>query len=64
MLKYFFHKNTCKQNETHATVITWLRTRLSLSAVLCVRGSRTPFKKQSYSTGDDFHLGNIESNIS
>ena len=56
-----------KQNETYAAVITWLRTRLSFeilrSALLCVRGSRTHFKKQSFATGDNFHLNNIESNI-
>ena len=61
------HQLSVKQNETYAAVITWLRTRLSFeilrSALLCVRGSRTPFKKQSYATGDDFHLNNIESNI-
>ena len=61
------HQLSVKQNETYAAVITWLRTRLSFeilrSALLCVRGSRTPFKKQSYAMGDDFHLNNIESNI-
>ena len=49
-----------KQNEGYSTVIAWLRTRLSIeiikSALLCVRGSRTPFRKPNENIADDLHL--------
>ena len=56
-----------KQNESYSTVITWLRTRLSTeiikSAILCVRGSRTPFRKANENIADDLHLNNVECGI-
>ena len=40
-----------KQHESYRTVMSWLRTCLSIqtskSALLCVRGSRTPFRRIS-----------------
>ena len=45
-----------KQHESYATVMSWLRPRLSIeilkSALLCVRGSRTPFRRTSENIGD------------
>ena len=56
-----------KQTESYSTVIAWLRTRLSIeiikSALLCVKGSRTPFRKPNENIADDFHLNNIECGI-
>ena len=41
-------KLSYKSDESYASVITWLRTKLSFSILksvnLCVRGSRSPFK--------------------
>ena len=41
-----------QQDESYASVMTWLRTKLSFvilkSVHTCIRGSRTPFKKPSY----------------
>ena len=47
--------------------MSWLGTRLSIeilkSALLCVRGSRTPFRRTSENIDDDFLLNNIECDI-
>ena len=37
-----------KQNEYYGIIVSWIRTRLSfeiLKSILCVRGSRAPFRK-------------------
>ena len=56
-----------KQNEEYSDVISWLRVRISIeiirSAILCVRGSRTPFRNQNEEIARDFLLNNVESNI-
>ena len=54
-----------KQNETYSTVITWLRTKLSFeilrSTILCVRGSRTPWKSRNETdVGVDILLNSFE----
>ena len=50
--------------DTYGTVITWLRTRLSMeitrASLLCLRGSRTPFRH--YQT-DDVGLENMFSGL-
>ena len=60
-------KLAIKQNEDYSDVIAWLRVRLSIetlrSTILCVRGSRTPFRKQNEEIARDFRLNNVESNI-
>ena len=60
-------KLACKQNESYSDVITWMRVRLSVeimrSALLCVRGSRTPFRQASNNIAEDFRLANIESGV-
>ena len=52
-----------KTNDSYASVCTWLRTRLSMeitrSAILCVRGSRVPFRKRTENI-NDFELMNVE----
>ena len=54
-----------KGNDSYASVVSWIRTRLSIeilrSALLCVRGSRTPFRKRIDNISD-FELMNIECN--
>ena len=49
-----------KQMEQYAATVTWIRTKLAFevirSAVLCVRGSRTPWKRTSPLQTDDFGL--------
>ena len=56
-------KLSYKNNEKYPDVVTWLRTRLSIeilrSALLCVRGSRFPFRKRHT---EDFGLMNIQAN--
>ena len=54
-----------KQNETYSTVLTWLRTKLSFvilrSTILCVRGSRTPWKSRNETdVGVDILLNSFE----
>ena len=60
-------KLACKQNESYSDIITWIRVRLSIeimrSTLLCVRGSRTPFRQASNNIAEDFHLANIESGV-
>ena len=47
-LSQLANKLAAKQNESYITIISWIRTKLSheilRSTILCVRGSRTPFK--------------------
>ena len=54
-----------KGEHNYSQVVTWIRTRLSIeiirSALLCVRGSRTPFRKRNEEL-NDFELMNIQSN--
>ena len=49
-----------KQSESYASTVSWIRTKLAFevirSAVLCVRGSRTPWRKASPLHTDDFGL--------
>ena len=51
-----------KTDEKYSDVITWLRTKTSImilkSAIMCVRGSRVPFRKTDPVT-DDFQLANL-----
>jgi len=53
-----------KNDESYASVCTWIRTRLSVeilkSAITCVRGSRVLFRKANNNV-EDFHLMNIMS---
>ena len=52
-----------KTNDSYSSVCTWLRTRLSMeitrAVILCVRGSRVPFRKQTDNI-TDFELMNME----
>ena len=54
-----------KGENKYPQVISWIRTRLSIeiirSAFLCVRGSRTPFRKRNEDL-NDFELMNVQSN--
>ena len=58
------YKLSEKNGDTYGTVITWLRTRLSMeitrASLLCLRGSRTPFRH--YQT-DDVGLENMFSGL-
>ena len=51
-----------KTDEKYSDIITWLRTKTSImilkSAIMCVRGSRVPFRKTDPVT-DDFQLANL-----
>jgi hypothetical protein len=59
------NKLSQKGEHKYPQVISWIRTRLSIeiirSAFLCVRGSRTPFRKRNEDL-NDFELMNVESN--
>jgi hypothetical protein len=64
------NKLSIKNDESYAQVVTWLRTRLSFeiirSSILCVRGSRVPFRKrQTLETevAEDFTLSNHSSDM-
>ena len=61
------NKLSIKQNEEYSVVISWLRVRLSLeilrSVILCVRGSRTPFRVGDEQMGDDMGLNNIDCDL-
>ena len=54
-----------KGEHSYSQIVTWIRTRLSIeimrSALLCVRGSRTPFRKRNEEL-NDFELMNIQAN--
>ena len=57
-----------KDNEPYALVSSWLRTKLSFeilkSALLCVRGSRTPFRKQNFEEYvSDFRLNSYAARV-
>ena len=58
-----------KQDEKYSTVTSWIRTRLSFeilkSAVMCLRGSRPPWRKPSdeITVGVDFELNAKEAEI-
>ena len=64
-LKVLAQKLSEKNDERYEDTISWLRTRLSMevtrSSLLCLRGSRTPFR--SYKA-DDIGLDNVLSEIS
>ena len=55
-----------KQNETYSDVVSWLRVRLSMeivrSTILCIRGSRTPFRRNE-NIAEDIRLENVESGV-
>lgn len=57
-----------KQGEDYNTVICWIRTKLSFeilrSALLCVRGSRSPWKQDLNEILIDFKLNSVEAQIS
>ena len=56
-----------KENKQYSDVITFLITKLSFcvlkAALLCVRGSRTPWRKNIKQEGTDFLLLNKEADI-
>ena len=57
-----------KTDESYATIITWLRTKLSFSILksvnMCVRGSRRPFKNPSHEEHmEDFRLNSAIAEI-
>ena len=56
-----------KQSEDYSVVMYWLRVRISFvilrSVILCVRGSRTPFRVRDEHLGDDLRLNNIECDL-
>ena len=55
-----------KQNEEFANVMSWLRVKISVeclkAAILCVRGTRVPFRKQ-LQPGEDFLLENTNCSV-
>ena len=57
------NKISLKEDEKYSDTITWIRTRISFeilrSAIMCVRGSRVPFKKPTQDL-TDFELMNIQ----
>ena len=61
------NKLAAKQNESYNTVITWIRAKLSYeilrSAVLCVRGSRTPYKSGQRELTFEFTLDAVGTGI-
>ena len=56
-----------KDDEKYGTIMTYLRTKLSFevvkSALLCVRGSRTPFSSGEQEFLGDFGLNTMEAQI-
>ena len=66
-LSQLANKLAAKQNETYNTVITWIRTKLSYellrSVVLCVRGSRIPYKSGQRELTFEFTLDSVEARI-
>ena len=56
-----------KQNEQYGNIMTWLRTKLSFetvkAALLCVRGSRAPFRRMQEDTIDNFRLNILEADL-
>ena len=67
-LKILANKISEKGGEQYATITAWLRAKLSFeilkSALLCIRGSRTIFKKSNCEDYVlDFHLNAFEADI-
>ena len=67
-LKILANKISEKGVEQYATIPAWLRAKLSFeilkSALLCIRGSRTIFKKSNCEDYVlDFHLNAFEADI-
>ena len=59
-------KNEAKK---YTTIMPWIRTKLSFvvlkSALLCVRGTRTPYEKKDCDLSwRDFMLNSVESQVS
>ena len=58
-LKNLANKLPLKTGEDYAPTMTWLRTRFSFeilrSASMCVRGSRTPFRYNKDTLGEQFY---------
>ena len=56
-----------KQNEEYGIIVSWIRTRLSFeilkSAILCVRGSRAPFRKHDNEAVLDFKLNSNDAKL-
>ena len=56
-----------KQNEEYGIIVSWIRTRLSFeilkSAILCVRGSRAPFRKHDNEAVLDFKLNSYDAKL-
>ena len=65
-LKTLAKKISNQEDESYADILTWLRTRLSFecvkSALACVRGARTPFRKQQEELRD-FDLMNRQGDV-
>ena len=59
-IKNLADRLSIKQSEEYAKIVTWIRTKLSFevvrSTVLCLRGSRRPWKTHSPKISDDFGL--------
>ena len=57
-----------KENEQYSKTISWIRTRLSFEimrgALLCIRGSRTPFKAFNREEVKDFELMSLTADLS
>ena len=64
-LKNLAEKLASKTGESYADTMTWVRTRLSFeilrSAILCIRGSRIPFKNRQFNS--DFKLNSVNADI-
>ena len=56
-----------KQNEDYGIIVSWIRTRLSFeilkSAILCVKGSRAPFRKNDNEAVLYFKLNSNEAKL-
>ena len=59
-------KLAAKQNEKYSDVVSWFRVcsfmEIFRSSILCVRGSRTPFRRQE-NIAEDIRLDNVESGV-
>ena len=66
-VKNLASKLALKQNEQYGNIMTWLRTKLSFetvkAALLCVRGSRAPFRRMQEDTIDNFRLNILEADL-
>ena len=65
-LKHLAEKLSRKNGEDYATVITWIRTRLSFeilkSVHLCTRESRSPFRAKDEHI-DEFKLNSVTAEV-